>query len=267
MAQNSAPAVTIDRACEHRWFGAWDWLVNAALRATGVPIVEVGPRETAVDLHVHTLASRCSISTPDRIILKAAALGLGGVGVLDHNDPRGTEEAERCAEDLKRRGLIPEDFLVIPGLEVTTSAGHMGALFVRERFEGRRTPAEAVRTIHEMGGLAVAVHPYHSAGIGDVLFDIPIDAVETHCASVFSPRQREKTAALLTDPRLASVAKLGSSDAHYVNGIGSCYSVLTLDTPSLESARLAILNGGVRPRESRQYLRLQRILGAVSRLH
>lgn len=256
-----------DRACRYRWFDSWDWLVNTALRAAGSPDVVAGAGEVAIDPHIHTMWSRCSISSPERILLRAVALGLRGVGVLDHNDPRGIGETERCADVLRAKGLIPEDFLIIPGVEISTSSGHMGALFVRESLPGELSPAETVRIIHEAGGLAVAVHPYHSTGIGDVLFDIPVDAVEVYSGSVFSPEQAGSSAALLDDPRLANVAKLGSSDAHYVRGIGSCYSVFSRKELTMDAVRAAIVEGRVAARQSSHYLKVQRLLSRVPKLH
>lgn len=264
--QQSSSTVTY-RACKYRWFDSWDRLVNAALRAVGAPVIRLQPGEVAIDPHIHTLFSRCSISTPERIIMRAAALGIKGIGILDHNDPRGIGEAERRADDLKARGLAPEDFLIIPGVEVSAAGGHIGALFVREPIAGNRSPAETVDAIHEAGGLAVAVHPYHSTGIGDVLFDVPIDAVETQSGYVFSSERAARAAELMHDPRLASVAKLGSSDAHYVDGIASCYTVLKIESLTLEAARAAIVAGVTEPRQSEQYLRLRRWLRRIRKLH
>jgi hypothetical protein len=267
LAQSYKPPSKNSRACKYWWFDAWDWLVNAVLQTLGPPSVDVGSGEIAIDPHVHTFFSRCSISRPDRIILRAAALGLGGVGILDHSNPGGIGAAEKCADELKAGGLIPQDFVIIPGVEISTAAGHMGALFVRESIPGELSPAQTSRIIREAGGLAVAVHPFHSTGIGEALFDTPIDAVEIHCGSVFSPEQAARTAALVDDPRLASVAKLGASDAHYVNGIGSCYTVLSGAERTPEAVRSALVEGRASARQSDHYIRLQRILGRIPKLH
>ncbi len=254
------------RECEYWWFDAWDWLANRAIQLAGSPEVEVSPGEVAIDPHVHTLFSHCSILRPDRVISRAIALGLSGVAVMDHHTTRGALDTMRCAQDLKHRRLIPEDFLVIPGAELNSTLGHIGALFVEEDLPENLSPEETVRVIHEAGGLAVAVHPYHLTGICDAVFDAPFDAVETECGSVFDTGLAEQNANLVSDPRLAGAAKLGSSDAHYLYAIGTCYSALTLETPTLEAARRAITSKHCVAKSSAPCRRFRKLLGRVKKL-
>lgn len=254
------------RECKYWWFDAWDWLVNSVLRTAGTPTIMAAPGEVAIDPHLHTLFSHCSISQPQRVILKAAKLGLGGIGIMDHHVVKGALDAMRCAEDLKRRGLLAEEFLVIPGVELNSNIGHVGALFVTEDLPEKLDPVETVRIIHEAGGLAVAVHPYHSTGIGDAVFDAPFDAVEVECGAVFEARMVARNNALASDPRLAGVAKLGSSDGHYTNAIAGCYTVLTVETPTLESVKQAMAEGRSEARTSAPSRRIRRMLGGVRKL-
>jgi len=239
----------------------------------GMPRIEARPGEIAIDLHVHTLFSHCSITQPERIIRHAAAIGLGGVAVMDHQEIHGALDALRCCEDLKRRGLIPPDFLVIPGTEVNSDRGHIGALFVTESPPEKLAPRDCVKAIHDLGGLAVAVHPYHSTGTGESVFDVPFDAVETECGSVFNSELAARNRALVNNPRLEHIPKVGSSDAHYVKAIGSCYTILTAageDTANtrwtIEAVREAIITGRTEPRSTAHCERLRRVLGKVGKL-
>lgn len=232
----------------------------------GSPRIKVAPGEVAIDTHIHTLFSHCSISQPEQIILKAAQIGLGGVAVMDHNEISGAVDAVRCAEDLKRRKLLREDFLVIPGIEVQSSAGHIGALFVDRIFPTSLNPEETVRMIHDAGGIAVAVHPYHSSGIRDAVYDAPFDAMELESGSIFCPDIVERNIRLASDSRLADACSLGSSDSHYVNAVGSCYTVLKMQKLTLEAAREAILERRTRAVASHSYLAIKKMLGAVSKL-
>ena len=225
--------------------------------------ITTSPGAIALDPHIHTLFSHCSISQPERIIRQAVRIGLGAVAVMDHHHVRGALETMRCAEALKAAGEIPESFVVIPGVEVNSTVGHLGALFVQQDLPGSLEVPELVKAIHDIGGLAIAVHPYHSTGIGDAVFDAPFDAIEIECGSVFGRRLINRNRDLIDDPRLGHAAKLGSSDAHYVRGIGSCYTILRdIQEPTLESIRQAILSRSSMAMTSASYNRLTRLLGS-----
>jgi hypothetical protein len=120
--------------------------------------------------------------------------------------------------------------------------------------------------IHEAGGLAVAVHPYHSTGIRDAVFDAPFDAVEVECGAVFGKRLVLQNVELADDARLAGAAKLGASDAHYTNGIGTCYTVIKLSEPTLEAAQQAIANGLCTAKTTAPCRRMRKFLGGLGKL-
>jgi predicted metal-dependent phosphoesterase TrpH len=254
------------RECKYWWFDQWDRLVNGALSLAGSPHISVGAGEIAIDPHIHTLFSHCSISRPEGVLVRASKIGLGGVAIMDHHTVKGALDTLRCADHLKRRGELPEDFVVIPGVELNSSVGHIGALFVREDLPEGLTPEETVRVIHEAGGLAVAPHPYHSTGIREAVFDAPFDAVEVECGSVFASTLVKRNAELASDPRLASITKLGSSDSHYLRGIGHCYTVLTVSEQTLDAARQAIVEGRSAARSSEPCRRMRRMLGWIPKL-
>jgi len=253
------------RKCRYEWFDIWDRIVNRVIASAGVAKADSGPDGIALDLHIHTLFSHCSISMPDRIIRRALKLGFGGLAIMDHGDVRGAEDAIRCAEDLKQRGLIPRDFIVIPGVEICSSAGHIGALFVERQFPAHLSTEKTVEAIHEAGGLAVAVHPGNWAGIGRAVFDAPFDAIDVESGAILAPRVAELNRKLCADPRLDNVAKIGSSDAHYVRAIGLCYTVMEMTDSTLEAARQAIVERRTSPRTSKACARLRRFLGMVPR--
>lgn len=242
-------------------------MINRALALSGRPRIETNPGEIAFDPHMHTLFSHCSISQPIRLIREAVRLGLGAIAVMDHNDIRGAMDAMSCAEHLKSKGEIPADFLVIPGVEVNSTVGHVGALFVTSNIPISLEPRDVVSAIHDAGGLAIAVHPYHSTGIKDAIFDAPFDAVEIESGSVFGRHIIERNRGLVTDQRLSNVAKIGSSDAHYVRAMASCYTVATeIETPTLDALREAILAGSCEPRISVPYERAAKLLGSIRKL-
>lgn len=241
--------------------------MNRALSLCGLPNINTAPGEIALDSHIHTMFSHCSISMPERILRSAVKRGLGAIAIMDHNSIRGATDTLLCADYLKSIGELPSDFVVIPGVEINSSIGHVGALFVDEIFPMGLCPEKLVDLIHDAGGLAVACHPYHSTGIGDAIFDAPFDVVEVECGSVFGKDLVRQNRMLISDPRLSNVTKIGSSDAHYVSAIGCCYTVFkNVGEPTLGSARYALENGNTRAEVSDACTRMRKLLGLIPKL-
>ena len=53
-----------------------------------------------------------------------------------------------------------DDFLVIPGVEVTTAEGHLLCIGASLPYLKGRPAREVCDLIHERGGLAIPPHPY-----------------------------------------------------------------------------------------------------------
>ncbi len=264
----SGPQFTrTDRRCDHWWFGAWNALVNSALLLAGRPHITTAPGEIAFDPHLHSMYSHCSISDPITLIRLARRIGLGAIGIMDHNCIQGALKAMDCADYMKSEGNLPEDFIVVPGVEINSVEGHIGALFVEQDIPTAMSARETVDRIHDIGGLAVAVHPFHSTGIGEAVFDMPFDAIEIECGSVFGKNLAMRNRELADDAAFEHTAKLGSSDAHYVGAIASCYTIVNdIDKPSLESLKQALLAANCRPCASVPYQRVSNMLGRIRQL-
>ena len=99
--------------------------------------------EVKLDLHIHSEHSPDGRMALDEIVACARARGLQGVAVCDH-DRALTETWDA------------PDFLLIPGIELSTDRGHLLGLFVTEQIEARELDA-AIDAVHACGGLAVPV--------------------------------------------------------------------------------------------------------------
>jgi predicted metal-dependent phosphoesterase TrpH len=105
------------------------------------------------DLHIHTHHSGDNEQKLEEIFLMAKHYGLGAIGVTDHNTLKGGLEARQSA---------PPWLIVIPSIEVTSAEGHILAYNVSGEVPRGRSVAETIDTIHQLGGIAVAAHPYRS---------------------------------------------------------------------------------------------------------
>lgn len=187
-----------------------------------------------IDLHVHTRYSHDSTTTLDQIIAYSQKRGLDGVAITDHDVVTGALKLIQKVEGL----------LVIPGVEVTTSRGHVLALNITRPIPMELSPFETVQIIHEAGGIAVAAHPtvFYKGLRGQV--NSNFDAVEVINASSFpfflSTHLSQKLAVRLNLPQTAG------SDAHYASEIGFAYTVVDTE-PEVNEIVHAIKKGATIP--------------------
>lgn len=207
-----------------------------------------------IDLHVHTRFSRDSKTTLREVVLYAKMRKLDGVAITDHDTVEGA--AALSQEDT---GLI-----IIPGIEVSTSRGHILGLNVTTPIPKGLDPAETVEMIHEAGGIAVAAHPLavYKKGLGArrSLSALRLDAVEVVNSSVFpffllTPLSRRLSLRL-------DLPQTGGSDAHIPEAIGLAYTIIYTDS-NIEDIIDGIRRGLVLPqgRSMPFKLRLRKIRG------
>jgi predicted metal-dependent phosphoesterase TrpH len=167
-----------------------------------------------IDLHVHTHYSYDSLITPEELVFYAKKHGLDSVAVTDHDR---LDSALKIAKDT--------DFLIVPGMEVSSSDGHILGLNVEELISKGLSVDETVDKIHEAGGIAVACHPvtFFKESLGKNT-NSRFDAVEVINASAFpfnySVKNSRKMASRL------GIAQVAGSDAHYGPEIGCAYTLV-----------------------------------------
>jgi len=104
-----------------------------------------------IDLHCHSRFSSDGVSEPEEMVQAAKERGLHGFAITDHN-------TSACVDYFLSAGLMREDgqpvdgFLILPGQEITTSAGHLLALGVRLPDLKGIPPNEAMNLIQSAGG-------------------------------------------------------------------------------------------------------------------
>lgn len=113
------------------------------------------------DLHTHPLADgRFGADAAERVArhLEAALeAGLDVIGVTDHDEVR----AAAIAVDYVERHGLP--LLVIPGVEITTSDGHLVVLGASELPPTWRSMTETIAWAREIDALVLLPHPFFPA--------------------------------------------------------------------------------------------------------
>ena len=188
-----------------------------------------------VDLHVHTTYSKDSVITPKQLLFYAKKCGLNAVAVTDHNSLEG---AIKIAKE------NPE-FLVIPGIEISSLNGHIVAFNLSEKIPPGLNANETVELIHKAGGIAIACHPFAwlKGSVGKHV-TAKFDAVETLNASAFPFKLASKKAAELAEH--LRLPKVAGTDAHYGPVIGRAFTVADAEL-TVESVISAIIKGKCSP--------------------
>ena len=189
--------------------------------------------ELKLDLHIHSERSPDGVMALEEIVSLAKARGLDGAAVCDH---------DLALVDPPEFG----DFLLIPGVEVSTQLGHLLGLFVTGPV-GTRDFFQAVEMIHSQGGLAVLAHPFeHSRDGARLAPAVPLlDGIE-----VWNSRADRK---LHDANRLAAsfaqvcrLAPFGGSDAHCPQEVGNGFVTVEAQAFTLEAVKAALSGGTAR---------------------
>jgi predicted metal-dependent phosphoesterase TrpH len=187
------------------------------------------------DLHVHSLFSKDSNADFDDILRCASKNGLDGFAICDHDSIEG---GMACAKRAQETG---SDQIVIPGVEVSSSKGHILVLGVKEKIEAGLSPEETIKRARAQGAVVVIPHPFKvtSHGIG-YLEGLDIDAVEvlnSRCLTDGPNNEASRVAEKL------GIAQVGGSDAHEAVMVGRSYAEIDVSERSVEAVLDAIRKG------------------------
>jgi len=190
--------------------------------------------QVKADLHVHTIYSHDSLITPKDVVFYAKKRGLTAVAITDHDTVEG---ALKIAKET--------DFLIIPGIEVSSRNGHIVGLNLQEPIQKGLSSDETVDKIHEAGGLAVACHPFalFKGSLGKHT-NAKFDAIETINASAFPFNRSTKKAQEVADR--FGIPRVAGTDAHYGPAIGYAYTLIDAE-PQVDAISKAIAKGLCQP--------------------
>lgn len=108
------------------------------------------------DLHMHTKGSvdvRKGMSS-EEAVLSAERSNLQAIAITNHDEFESVNQAINFAA---KEGLKVQ---VIPGMEITTSDGHLIGLYLDSPVPRKMGMMDSIKFIHRQGGLAIVPHPF-----------------------------------------------------------------------------------------------------------
>jgi predicted metal-dependent phosphoesterase TrpH len=187
------------------------------------------PEAGKADVHMHTSASDGGPSPKALLEHVERETDLDVIAITDHDTIDGATEAAK----LHQAGNYRFDLII--GEEVTSTAGHILALFLKRPIPKERSAEETVRLIHEQGGLAIAAHPMlimryidpdmlTANGVGvDVLMQERFDGIEIINGGPTMGKENRRARVL--NRSILFRAETGGSDAHILDAIGKGYTL------------------------------------------
>mgnify|MGYP006289021661 FL=1 len=178
-----------------------------------------------LDLHIHSKYSEDAIGEPKEIIKQVKKKGLDGIAITDHNTIEG---------GLNGLKNCPKDFIVIPGIEISTKDGHLIALNVKENISKNLSVEETVDEIIKKGGTPIVPHLYRSmSGIKEVKLKKILPKISTievfnSCSVNKSNFKTSKTA------KKYNLGGTGGTDSHVPKYCGLAYTTCNTEDRSIE---------------------------------
>ena len=189
------------------------------------------------ELHTHSSRSYDGRDPVERLLERARSAGLDALAVTDHDAIDASLEAVELAPD---HGLIG-----IPGMEVTSEAGHVLALGVRELIPAGRPFVDTVERIHDNGGIAVVPHPFQKSrsGVGPNVSESELataDAIEVYNSRLLTGRGNRRARRFANEHGLPMTA---GSDAHISEMVGRAVTLIDATEPTVPAILEAIKAG------------------------
>jgi hypothetical protein len=177
----------------------------------------------SVELHCHSALSYDAHDPVELLLEQAAGVGLDAIAVTDHDE---IDASLRAAELARNYDLVG-----IPGIEVSSAAGHVLGLGVREAIPPGRTFVETVDRIRGQGGIAVVPHPFQTSrhGVAPHVTETELasaDAIEVYNSRLLTGLANRWAESFAVDHGLPMTA---GSDAHISEMVGQAVTMVDTD--------------------------------------
>jgi hypothetical protein len=185
-----------------------------------------------LDLHIHSQYSEDASGSPKEIMKILQKRGTQGMAITDHNSVKGSLEALK---------LAPKDFVIIPGVEISTADGHLLALGLKNNIPRGLSVEETVERIVEANGVPIVPHLFRKmSGVKKeklLIIQAQVPAIEVFNGCSL-PKTNIKTAKVAKELDLGGI---GGSDAHSPEYAGSGYTVVDSGDTSIDTILSEIL--------------------------
>ncbi|MCU4753409.1 PHP domain-containing protein [Halobacteria archaeon AArc-curdl1] len=191
-----------------------------------------------VELHTHSSLSHDGRDPVDLILEQAAAVGLDAIAITDHDEIDASLEAVERAPEYGLTG--------IPGIEISSKAGHILALGVTEAVPPGLSYEATLEAIRDQGGVAVIPHPFQESRHG-VMARITreqlaqADAIEVYNSRLITGRANRQAERFA---RSRGIPMTAGSDAHISEMVGQAVTRVDAETNTAEAILEAIERGG-----------------------
>ncbi len=215
----------------------------------------------SVELHAHSSLSYDGRDPIEDLLEQARRAGLDALAVTDHDE---IDASLRAAEMAEEYGLVG-----IPGMEVTSEAGHVLGLGIHELIPEGLSFQETLDRIHDQGGIAVVPHPFQESRHG-VLAEISkaeltaADAIEVYNSRLFTGRANRQAERFA---RRHDMPMTAGSDAHISEMVGQAITNVDTDERTVDAVLSAVAAGRttVEGQRTPWHISVQQFAGSVKR--
>jgi len=184
-----------------------------------------------LDLHIHSMYSEDAKGSPKELIKIIHKKGLHGMALTDHNTIEGSRKAQK---------LATKDFIIIPGIEISTKDGHLLALNVTECIPRGLPVEETIDLIIDKGGTPIVPHVYRNMSgiklpqLKNISSKLKAIEVFNGCSMPTTNLRMAQTAAAL------HLGGTGGSDSHIPQFAGEAYTTVETTDASVDGVIQAI---------------------------
>ena len=179
-----------------------------------------------IDLHTHSNYSEDAAGSAQEIMKYVKKKGLHGMAITDHNSIKGGRVAQK---------LSTNEFIVIPGVEISTVQGHLLGLNVTKDIPKNKSVSETIEYVYDDGGIPIVTHLFRNmSGIKEQPLQQVldrIDAIEVY-NSCSLPTTNLKTAKVAKKNGLGGT---GGSDSHEPAYAGNAYTMIDTTDLSIDT--------------------------------